>query len=81
MPGIDASPAAIPYYAGRTLLRMWIALAFSLAFAISVGYLAARNAAARSLILPALDVLQSALPYDNAEKTFEIMIAWGAMRG
>ena len=59
MPELDTSTSQIPYYAGRTLLRMWIAFAFSLFFAISLGYLAAKNAMARSVILPALDVLQS----------------------
>jgi NitT/TauT family transport system permease protein len=56
---LDLSAASIPAYAGRTLLRMWIAFAFSLVFAIAVGYLAAKNRMARSVILPALDVLQS----------------------
>ena len=56
---IDTSPSAIPYYAGRTLMRMWIAFACSLFFAISTGYIAAKSAAARSFILPALDILQS----------------------
>ena len=56
---IDSSPYQIPYYAGRTLLRMWIAFGFSLFFAIAVGYAAAKNKAARAVILPALDILQS----------------------
>ena len=38
---------------------MWIAFGFSLFFAIALGYLAAKNLAARAVILPALDVLQS----------------------
>lgn len=59
VPELDFSTFQIPYYAGRTLLRMWIAFCFSLFFAISLGYLAAKNSAARSVILPALDVLQS----------------------
>ena len=58
-PAIDRSVWMIPYYAGRTLLRMWIAFAFSLLFAIGTGYLAAKSARARLFILPALDVLQS----------------------
>ena len=49
----------IPYYAGRTLLRMWIAFGFSLLFTMVVGYAAAKNRIARSIILPALDILQS----------------------
>ena len=56
---LDFSTDQIPYYAGRTLLRMWVAFSFSLFFAISLGYLAAKNTAARAVILPALDVLQS----------------------
>lgn len=58
-PELDVSTSQIPYYAGRTLLRMWIAFCFSLFFAILLGYVAAKNAAARAVILPALDVLQS----------------------
>ena len=58
-PQLDANPGQIPYYAGRTLLRMWIAFGFSLFFAILLGYLAAKNRIARGIILPALDVLQS----------------------
>ncbi len=58
-PELDLSASQIPYYAGRTLLRMWIAFGFSLFFAISLGYLAAKNRIARSVILPALDILQS----------------------
>ena len=59
VPALDFSTDQIPYYAGRTLLRMWIAFCFSLFFAISLGYLAAKSKAARAVILPALDVLQS----------------------
>jgi NitT/TauT family transport system permease protein len=59
VPALDFSTSQIPYYAGRTLLRMWIAFFFSLFFAISLGYLAAKNTTARAVILPALDVLQS----------------------
>jgi NitT/TauT family transport system permease protein len=56
---IESSALYVPYYAARTLLRMWIAFGFSLFFAIAVGYIAAKNARARVLILPALDILQS----------------------
>ncbi len=59
VPELDFSTSQIPYYAGRTLLRMWIAFGFSLFFAISLGYLAAKNKTARAVILPALDILQS----------------------
>jgi NitT/TauT family transport system permease protein len=58
-PPIESSVLNVPYYAARTLLRMWIAFGFSLLFATSVGYLAAHHQRARALILPALDILQS----------------------
>ena len=56
---LQTSVWSIPYYAGRTLLRMWIAFGFSLTFTFAVGYAAAKSRAARALILPAIDVLQS----------------------
>jgi NitT/TauT family transport system permease protein len=59
VPELDFSTSQIPYYAGRTLLRMWIAFGFSLFFAIALGYLAAKNLMARAGLLPALDILQS----------------------
>jgi NitT/TauT family transport system permease protein len=49
----------IPYYAGRTLIRMWIAFGFSLIFTFSVGYAAAKNKVARAIILPFMDIMQS----------------------
>ena len=59
LPQLDGAVSQIPYYAGRTLLRMWIAFCFSLAFAVGTGYIAAKSLQARRFILPALDVLQS----------------------
>ncbi len=58
-PVISTDIRNIPYYAGRTLLRMWIAFGFSLLFTFAVGYVAAHSRAARAVILPALDILQS----------------------
>jgi NitT/TauT family transport system permease protein len=58
-PVISTDVWNIPYYAGRTVLRMWVAFGFSLLFTFSVGYAAAHSRAARSVILPALDILQS----------------------
>jgi NitT/TauT family transport system permease protein len=49
----------IPYYAGRTLLRMWIAFGWSLIFTFAVGYAAAKSRIARAIILPLLDIGQS----------------------
>ncbi len=59
MAPLETGVWSIPYYAGRTLLRMWIAFGCSLIFTFSVGYAAAKSRVARSFILPAIDVLQS----------------------
>ncbi len=56
---IDTSPSQLPYYAARSLLRMFIALFFSYAFSLGYAYVAARNRRARRVMIPALDVLQS----------------------
>jgi NitT/TauT family transport system permease protein len=58
-PAISIDLLNIPYYAGRTVLRMWIAFGFALLFTFIVGYAAAKNRVARSIVLPALDILQS----------------------
>ncbi len=56
---IDTAPSQLPYYAARSLLRMFIALFFSYAFSFGYAYLAARNRRARRVLIPALDILQS----------------------
>ncbi|MFI5064427.1 MAG: ABC transporter permease [Streptosporangiales bacterium] len=56
---IDTSPSRLPYYAARSLLRMFIALFFSYAFSLGYAYVAARNRLARRVMIPALDILQS----------------------
>lgn len=58
-PAVSTDLLNIPYYAGRTVLRMWIAFGFALLFTFIVGYAAAKNRVARSIVLPALDILQS----------------------
>src|ERR1700755_2807586 len=55
-PAISTDILNIPYYAGRTLLRMWIAFGFSLLFTLSIGYAAAKSRVAKAIILPALDI-------------------------
>ena len=52
-------PALLPYYAGRSLLRMFIALFFSLSFTLVYGYAAARSRRAEKVLVPILDILQS----------------------
>lgn len=59
MPPLSMDIRHIPYYAGRTVLRMWIAFAFSMVFTMVVGYVAAKSSLLRPIILSSLDVLQS----------------------
>ncbi len=49
----------LPYYALRTTLRMFIALAFSLIFTFTYATLAAKSRRAETVLIPLLDVLQS----------------------
>jgi NitT/TauT family transport system permease protein len=56
---ISLSPSNLPYYAARSLLRMFIALFFAYAFSLGYAYLAARSQRARRVMIPALDILQS----------------------
>ncbi|TAL62725.1 MAG: ABC transporter permease subunit [Legionella sp.] len=56
---ISLAPANLPFYALRTVLRMFIALIFSILFTFIVGALAAKNRRAEQIIVPAIDVLQS----------------------
>ncbi|WP_182188385.1 ABC transporter permease [Pectinatus frisingensis] len=56
---ISLSPAMLPYYAGRSLLRMFIAFIFSLIFTLVYGYIAAKIKSAGAIMIPILDILQS----------------------
>lgn len=56
---ISLEPGVLPFYASRTVLRMFIALIFSLLFTFIVGTLAAKNRRAEQVIIPAIDILQS----------------------
>jgi NitT/TauT family transport system permease protein len=56
---INLSPSNLPYYAARSLLRMFIALVFSYAFSLGYAYVAARSRRWRRVLIPALDILQS----------------------
>ncbi|MEA2588375.1 MAG: NitT/TauT family transport system permease protein, partial [Actinomycetota bacterium] len=49
----------LPYYAARSLLRMFIALGASTAFSLGYGYAAARSRRLEKVLLPLLDILQS----------------------
>jgi len=56
---IVLAPSNLPYYAARSLLRMFIALFFSYSFSLGYAYIAARSKRARRVMIPALDILQS----------------------
>jgi len=58
-PEISLSPSALPWYALLSVGRMAIAYFLSLVFSLFYGYAAARNPAARKVLMPVLDVLQS----------------------
>jgi NitT/TauT family transport system permease protein len=56
---ISLAPANLPFYALRTVLRLFIALIFSILFTFIIGALAAKNRRAEQIIIPAIDILQS----------------------
>ncbi|MCC3766727.1 ABC transporter permease subunit [Streptomyces sp. UNOC14_S4] len=56
---VDTDPAKLPYYAARSLLRMFAALAASVAFTLVYAYAAARSRRLERVLIPALDILQS----------------------
>ena len=57
---IELSPWALPGYAVRTVSRMLIGLSFALLFTFTVGTLAAKNKRAEKVIIPFIDIMQSA---------------------
>ncbi len=59
VPQIDLDPRNLPYYAARSTLRMFIALAFSTLFTLAYGYIAAKSRWAERILIPLLDILQS----------------------
>jgi NitT/TauT family transport system permease protein len=56
---ISQSPRSLPLYALYSLVRLAIAYALSLAFALGYGYVAARSKRAEIVLVPLLDILQS----------------------
>ena len=56
---ISTDVADVPYYAARSLLRMFIALALSTVFTLVYGTAAARLRRAEKVLVPILDILQS----------------------
>jgi NitT/TauT family transport system permease protein len=56
---IYRSPAHLPLYAFYSVVRIFVAYALSLVFAIAYGYTAAYNKRLESLLIATLDILQS----------------------
>jgi NitT/TauT family transport system permease protein len=56
---VSTDPAQLPYYAARSLLRMFAALGVSLLFTFIYATAAARLRRAQKVMLPILDILQS----------------------
>jgi NitT/TauT family transport system permease protein len=56
---ISLSPRALPRYAFYSVVRIWLAYALSLLFAIGYGYTAAYNRRVEALMIAGLDILQS----------------------
>ena len=59
VPDVSLDPRLLPYYAGRSTLRMFIALFCSTIFTLIYGYFAAHNRRAERVLIPLLDILQS----------------------
>jgi NitT/TauT family transport system permease protein len=59
IPIISLDPRALPGYAARSTLRMFIALILSTLFTLVYGYTAARSRRAEKILIPLLDILQS----------------------
>jgi len=56
---ISLSSSYLPSYALQSVLRLFIALFFSLVFTFTIGTLAAKNKHAEKVLIPILDILQS----------------------
>lgn len=80
---ISLNPLYLPYYALRTVLRLFIALAFSLLFTFVFGTLAAKNKHAERVIIPMIDILQSVpvLSFLSISITGFIALFRGSMLG
>jgi NitT/TauT family transport system permease protein len=56
---VSTDPANLPYYAARSLLRMFVGLAASVVFTFVYATAAARLPRAEKILIPVLDILQS----------------------
>ncbi len=56
---ISQDPRSLPLYAAYSLVRILVAYAVSLVFALAYGYVAAKSKRAEMVLIPLLDILQS----------------------
>jgi NitT/TauT family transport system permease protein len=56
---ISQNPRSLPLYAMYSLVRILVAYAISLVFALAYGYVAAKSKRAEIVLIPLLDILQS----------------------
>jgi NitT/TauT family transport system permease protein len=59
VPHVSLDPRVLPYYAARSVLRMFVALVWSVVFTFAYGYAAAHSRRAERILIPLLDILQS----------------------
>lgn len=80
---ISTDLSMLPYYAARSVFRMFIALFFSLLFTFIYGLLAARSRRLRIVLIPLLDILQSVpiLGFLSATITIWMVLFPGSMLG
>jgi NitT/TauT family transport system permease protein len=80
---ISTNVSQLPYYAGRSLLRMFIALFVSVVFTFVYATAAARSRRARVVLIPLLDILQSVpiLGFLTVTITFFIALFPGSVLG
>lgn len=83
MPAIDLNVRFLPFYAGRSLVRMFAAFGASIVFTFVYGYVAAKNESARKVMIPLLDILQSVpiLGFLSATVTAFIALFPGSLLG
>ena len=80
---VTLDPHYLPFYAGRTVLRMLIAMCFSLLFTFIFGTWAAKSKRAGRFIIPIIDILQSVpiLGYLSVVTVFFIGLFPGSLLG
>jgi NitT/TauT family transport system permease protein len=80
---LSLEPSHLPFYAARTTLRMFTALALSLLFTFTYATWAARSARAGRLLVPILDILQSVpiLGFISITVVFFMSLAPGRVLG